>query len=148
MRFEVNRLRYSSFPAVLVLCFAASLVGHAQVSSANPNSDIGAGGLIRGRVVLPNGAFLSEGVRVSLATIRGVEASVFTDNSGRFEFSRLIPGKYQVAAEADRERFEIVTESIEVVRNQPVFLNLVLKEKAQPGRPKAASLKGRRTRGA
>jgi tetratricopeptide (TPR) repeat protein len=96
--------------------------------------------MIRGRVVLPNGGFLSEGVRISLTTIRGVDTSVYTDNSGRFEFTKLTPGKYQVSAEADRERFEIVTESIEVVRNQPIFLNIVLKEKAQPGQPKAATL--------
>jgi tetratricopeptide (TPR) repeat protein len=96
--------------------------------------------LIRGRVFLPSGGFLSEGVRISLTTIRGVEASVYTDNSGRFEFTRLVPGKYQVAAEADRERFEITTESVEVVRNQPIFLSIVLKEKSQPDRPKAAAL--------
>ncbi len=126
------------FLALLVLGCVAPLSIHAQVSSST--ADSASGGSIRGRVVLPSGGFLSEGVRISLSTIRGVEASVYTDNSGRFEFTRLVAGKYQISADADRERFEIATESIEVVRNQPVFLNIVLKEKAQAGRPKAGVL--------
>lgn len=124
--------------ALLVLGCAVSRSVQAQISSST--ADRSSGGSIRGRVVLPSGGFLSEGVKISLSTIRGVEASVYTDNSGKFEFTRLVPGHYQISAEADRERFEIATESIEVVRNQPVFLNLVLKEKAQASRPKAGAL--------
>ena len=124
--------------ALLALGCAGLTSVTAQVASSPADNSSGAS--IRGRVGLPNGGFLSEGVRISLGTIRGVEASVYTDNSGRFEFTRLAPGHYQISAEGDRERFEIVTESIEVVRNQPVFLNLILKEKAQASRPKAGAL--------
>jgi tetratricopeptide (TPR) repeat protein len=127
------------------ICFIALIVGCAGVLSvkaqiASSPTDSSSGASIRGRVALPSGGFLSEGVRISLSTIRGVEASVYTDNSGRFEFTRLSPGHYQVSADADRDRYEIVTESVELVRNQPVFLSLVLKEKEQAGRPKAGTL--------
>jgi tetratricopeptide (TPR) repeat protein len=126
------------FMVLMVLGSQASPSLHAQIASSPTDNSSGAS--IRGRVALPNGDSLNERVRIGLSTIRGVEASVYTDNNGRFEFPRLAPGHYEVSVDADRERFEIVTESIELVRNQPVFLNLILKEKEQAGRPKAAAL--------
>ncbi|MFN2577671.1 MAG: tetratricopeptide repeat protein [Pyrinomonadaceae bacterium] len=92
--------------------------------------------------MLPNGGFLSEGVRITLQTIRGVEASIYTDNTGRFEFTRLALGKYQIVAEADRDKFEISTETVEIVgaRNPTSVVTIVLREKQQPGRPRAAAI--------
>jgi len=90
--------------------------------------------------VLPDGSFLSEGVRISLQTIRGTDSTVYTDDNGRFEFSRLSPGRYQVIVEADPRRFEVATESVEIARTMAAVLNIVLKEKAAPGRPKVTAI--------
>lgn len=105
-----------------------------------PTSNSSSGGTIRGRVVLPGGGFLTESVRISLQTIRGTDASVFTDNTGRFEFTRLASGRYQIVVEADPRLYESATESVEIVRGMQALLNIVLKEKGQTGRPKAAAI--------
>lgn len=73
-------------------------------------------------------------------TIRGTESSVFTDNTGKFEFSRLTPGRYQVVVEADRQRYETISESVEIIRGGLAILNIVLKEKAESGKPKASTI--------
>ena len=131
------------FFALLLLGCAAS--GMVRAQSTSTTGDNSSGGIIRGRVVLPNGGFLNEEVRITLQTIRGVDSSVYTDNTGRFEFSRLPQGRYQVVAEADRERFEITTETVEILGARSLsgsvsLVTIVLKEKARPGQPKAASI--------
>ncbi len=90
--------------------------------------------------MLPDGSFLSEGVRISLQTIRGTDSTVYTDDNGRFEFNRLSPGRYQVVVEADPRRFEVATESVEIARTMSAVLNIVLKEKTAPGRPKVTAV--------
>jgi Flp pilus assembly protein TadD len=139
------RLKFKEhwFLALLLLGCAAAGTIRAQTSSSP--GDNSSGGIIRGRVVLPNGGFLNEEVRITLQTIRGVDSSVYTDNTGRFEFSRLAQGKYQVIAEGDRERFEITSETVEILgarspSGSVSLVTIVLKEKARPGQPKAASV--------
>ena len=90
--------------------------------------------------MLPDGGFLSEGVRISLQTIRGTDSTVYTDDNGRFEFTRLSPGRYQVVVEADPRKFEVATESVEIARSMSAVLNIVLKEKAASGRPKVTAI--------
>ena len=124
--------------AILAIISIALLIG-TEGKVRGQVTDIG-NAAIRGRVVLPSGAFLSNGVRVSLQTIRGVDSSVFTDNTGRFEFVRLAPGKYQVVVEADRDKFETATETVELVRNQQILITITLKEKDNAGNPKAGAI--------
>lgn len=137
MRSKIKYGRYLWAPALLAISCSLPMSGRGQSTA-----DSSTGGVIRGRVVLPNGGFLSEGIRITLQTIRGVDSSVYTDNTGRFEFTRLAQGKYQVVAEADKERFEVGTETVEIVggRNPTSVVTIVLKEKVQPGRPKAAAI--------
>jgi tetratricopeptide (TPR) repeat protein len=122
----------------MVSVLPLKVLGQSSASAA----DSSIGGIIRGRVLLPSGGFLSEGVRITLQTIRGVEASVYTDNTGKFEFTRLVQGKYQIVAEADKEKYEVATENVEIAggRNPTSIVTLVLREKEQPGRPKAAAV--------
>jgi tetratricopeptide (TPR) repeat protein len=75
---------------------------------------------------------LQDIARVTLQTVRGIEASVFTSNEGRFEFSKLAPGSYQILVEADREQFEIATENVEVVPSFPAIVTILLKAKEVP----------------
>jgi tetratricopeptide (TPR) repeat protein len=86
-------------------------------------------GSISGRVIFPDGSFLTESKRITLQTIRGVSASVFTDPQGQFQFGDLSAGSYQVVIEGDRDRFETTTQKVEVVRGYPSILTIVLKEK-------------------
>src|SRR5438128_1583718 len=58
-------------------------------------------GSIRGRVVLTNGAPVSQAVKVTLLNLRGSRDMVFTDNQGQFEFRGLNPGEYTLEIEGD-----------------------------------------------
>lgn len=122
---------------LLLLCCAPLAATQSFVAAQGTAADSSSGGVIRGRVVLPNGGFLAEAVRISLQTIRGTDSSIFTDNTGRFEFTRLSPGRYQLLVEPD-SRFDTATESVEIIRNQQIALTIVLKEKGDAARAKAA----------
>jgi tetratricopeptide (TPR) repeat protein len=86
-------------------------------------------GSIRGRVVLPDGTLISESVKLTLQSARGTQTVSYTDNQGQFEFRGLAPDNYRLEVEADRQRFEIVTESVQVNRGIPSILNIALREK-------------------
>lgn len=75
-----------------------------------------------------------------MQTVRGIDATVFTDNNGTFEFTRLTPGRYQVVVDADPRLFETSTESIEIVRGMVAVINIALKEKARAGQPKVGAV--------
>src|SRR5687768_7625571 len=141
-----SRIKCIKYPLAGLIVFSCSAWVLAQEPrqprQPNPSntSSSSPGGVIRGRVLLPDGGYLSESVRISLQTVRGTDSSVFTDNTGKFEFTRLSSGRYEVIVEADPKQFETVSESVEIVRGMQAVLNIVLKEKAQPGRPKATAV--------
>ena len=140
MRSKVHYFRYSLAGLLLFGCAVTAPAQDPRLTTPPPTSNNSSGGTIRGRVVLPSGGFLSEGVRISLQTIRGTDSTVFTDNTGKFEFTRLSSGRYQVIVEADPHLYETSTESVEIYRGMLAVLNIVLKEKNQPGRTKAATV--------
>ena len=94
-----------------------------------PTTESG-GGSLRGRVLLPGGEFLTESVGIMLQTMRGVEASVFTDNQGQFQFNGLTPGIYEVVAEGDKSRFETATQKVEIQRGLPSIVTIYFREKS------------------
>jgi len=108
------------------------------IRSTSPESSTGA--TIRGKVLLPGGGFVTQSIRISLQTVRGVDSTVFTDNNGTFEFTRLNPGRYQVVVDADPRLYETSTESVEIVRGTVAVLNIALKEKGKAGQPKAGAV--------
>jgi tetratricopeptide (TPR) repeat protein len=115
------------------LIVAWTTIGISQGRSASATNTANIGNII-GKVVLPDGSFLSQSVRIRLETDRGVSASIFTDSDGKFVFGDLSSGSYQIVIDGDRERFETTTQKVEVVRGMPVLLTIVLKEK-KPGAP-------------
>jgi Flp pilus assembly protein TadD len=125
-----------------LLLLAVSLVSAVSAEAqVRPTATEGATtGSIRGKVVLPSGGSLTERVRVTLQTVRGLASIVYTDNQGQFEFTKLSPGSYQVLVEADRKRFETLTENVEVVRAYPAVLNIVLKEKGSSAKLKPTTI--------
>ena len=127
----------------LAVSLTAAICAAGQVSTlpqteASKDDKTGKGS-ISGRVVLPDGSFLTEAKRITLQTIRGVSASVFTDTQGQFQFGDLSAGSYQIVIEGDRDRFETTTQRVEVTRAFPTILNIVLKEKSSNETKRAAS---------
>jgi Flp pilus assembly protein TadD len=144
MRHKIHRFRYCCLlSGVLVIFYSASASAQVTPPALQPSTSDNASGIIRGRVVLPSGGFLTDGVKITLQTIRGVESSIFTDNQGGFEFSKLSSGKYQIVVEADRDRFEVATESVEIAKGLPAIVTIILREKQAAGRPRAAAVSTR-----
>jgi tetratricopeptide (TPR) repeat protein len=86
-------------------------------------------GSITGKVVLPDGSNLAQGIRISLETMRGVKSNVYTDNQGAFAFRGLTPGSYQIIVEADKTLWETTTANLEVFPGAPAILTITLKPK-------------------
>ena len=85
-------------------------------------------GYITGNVFLPDGSRVTQSIRISLETMRGVKSSVYTDNQGAFVFRNLTPGLYQVIVDAE-PLWETTTFSVEVFPRAPAIANIVLREK-------------------
>lgn len=87
-------------------------------------------GSIRGRVVMPGGAFVGENVKVSLLTLRGTEATIYTDGQGWFEFPALVPGNYEVQIETAGVEYEVVNQPVQVFRGAPSIITVSLRPKS------------------
>lgn len=69
---------------------------------------------LEGRVVLPSGAQPAQSVRVTLTQSGRPVYETFTDISGRFNFSGLRAGTYQLTAEGDGQTFETTSVNVEI----------------------------------
>src|SRR5439155_8869402 len=70
-----------------------------------------------------------------LKVMRGDQATVYTDQQGRFELRNLSAGDYTIEVEADRNsRFDNATERVTVTRSAPTFVTIALREKQVEGR--------------
>jgi Flp pilus assembly protein TadD len=99
-------------------------------------------GSIRGRVLLPGGGFVSASVKITLQTLRGTIAIIYTENQGQFAFEELRPGNYQIEIDpTDRQQFELSTESVQVFKGMPSVVSLTLKEKKASERKANAAAK-------
>lgn len=87
-------------------------------------------GSIRGRVLMPEGAPFQGAARLTLQSMNGGQYVIFTDYQGQFNFSGLIPGNYVLEVDADRQRFEPVSQSIQVFRGMPSVVSVGLKNRA------------------
>jgi len=97
-------------------------------------------GSVRGRVMLPGGAPISDPIKISLQTPRGTHHLLYTDLQGAFEIKDVEAGNYTLMAEADREqRFDSVSERILVQRRAPTVVTMYLKEKKAAADPKQPS---------
>src|SRR2546426_2788762 len=104
------------------------------------DEDKNARGSIRGRVLMPNGGFIGDTLRVSLLTSNGTLAIIFTSNQGSFEFPDLLPGNYEVQVEPNGLQMDVVSQSVQVFRGAPSVITISLKEKTssrkdRPDRP-------------
>jgi tetratricopeptide (TPR) repeat protein len=97
-------------------------------------------GSIRGRVILPNGSFTDEAVKITLSTLRGTLATIYTESQGQFEFQEVAPGTYYLEFEADLRRFHPVSETIQVYRGMPSVVTVTLKPISAAEGPKAKTV--------
>jgi tetratricopeptide (TPR) repeat protein len=87
---------------------------------------------LEGRVMLPSGLQPTQSVRVTLTQSGRLVYETFTDLSGRFNFSGLRPGTYQLTAEGDDQTFETTSVTVDIISTIPGALtqNIQLKAKA------------------
>ena len=115
-----------------VVAMAGGFVAAAQdrrPASQPTTTDKMSYGSIRGRVVMPDGSTVSQSVKLTLRTFRESATVTFTDNQGQFELPNIVPGNYKLEVEADRQRFEVFTENVQVFRGTPTVVTPTLKEK-------------------
>jgi tetratricopeptide (TPR) repeat protein len=99
---------------------------------------------LEGRVVLPNGMQPTQPVRVTLTMSGRRLFETFTDLSGRFSFTGLGRGAYQLTAEGDGQTFETTSVIAEVSAFGPApqtfTQNIQLRPKAAAALPPAATV--------
>lgn len=117
-----------SLLALTVSVAAQSGGVNARTGQPNTSPDLSLGS-IRGRVVLPNGAPINTQVKVTLLSLRGTRDETLTDNQGQFFFRSLPPADYSVEVDADRLRFDVSTERVQVLGGTSTVVNVTLKEK-------------------
>lgn len=140
MQLIVHQFRHWITSLIVLACAVSAGAQNPRQPNRSTSPESSSGGTIRGKVVLPNGGFVTQSIRISLQTVRGTDSTVFTDNTGTFEFTRLNPGRYQVVVDADPSLYETSAESIELVRGMVAVLNIALKEKGKTGQPKAGAV--------
>lgn len=118
------------FASVLLAVLLASASSYSQASHT-----------LQGKVMLPNGSPPSNSVRVAL-TFNGVNVyETFTDLSGRFSFTGLHRGMYQLTAEGDDRTFETTRVNAEIAAYgsapQTFTQNIQLRMKAGKSVPPA-----------
>ena len=130
----------------IVLVLLVSVPALAQVPgrpapSEPTNKDKTELGSIKGRVVLESGAAITQAAPVTVLTLRGTLANLFTDNDGRFEIKGLVPGEYTLEIHGDRLGFELSSEHVEVRRGSSTIVTITLKKKSADSttRPPSAS---------
>jgi tetratricopeptide (TPR) repeat protein len=104
-----------------------SALAHAQGQGRSTESARTSLGSIRGRVILPSGAYTDEAVKITMSTLRGTLATIYTESQGVFEFSEIPAGTYYLEFEADRRRFHPVQETIQVYRGMPSVVTITLR---------------------
>lgn len=122
---------------VAAVCAMGQLSTRPQTESGR--DDKTGKGSVRGRVVLPGGAFVSENIKVTLLTINGPQAMAFTDSQGWFEFPDLTPGNYEVQAETIGSQFQVVSQPVQVFRGAPSVVTISLADKTTATRPSDAN---------
>ncbi len=118
------------------LAFLATIICLAAVLT---NGQGGNSGSIRGKVVLPNGNPLDQAIQVRLENIRGVKATIFTDNQGQFNFFGLTPGLYEVVVDGDTRR-DGGNVSVEVFPSAPSIVTVILRERVVEPRKGSATV--------
>lgn len=112
---------------VLVVGLGAEATGQTRRPGDLSTSEKPSNGAIRGRVVMPNGAFSDEAVKITISTIRGPVAIIYAETQGQFEIQEIQPGTYYLEFEANRQKYDVVKETVTVYRGVPAVLSVTLR---------------------
>jgi tetratricopeptide (TPR) repeat protein len=133
---------------LIILVFPGSAFVYAQGRPGGRSMETvrTAQGSIRGRVILPSGSYTDEAVKITLSTLRGTLATIYTESQGVFEFSEIPPGTYYLEFEADRRHFQPIQETVQVYRGMPSVMTVTLRpigapESSKPNTVSVAELK-------
>src|SRR6266849_2461337 len=118
-----------AFIAVIALSVAAQEDSQPKVDYQRSTEAKTGRGSIRGRVVMPGGAFVGESLKVSLLTLRGAETTIYSDSQGWFEFPDLVPGNYEVQVETAGVEYQVVNQAVQVFRGAPYIITVSLRAK-------------------
>src|SRR5947209_6249124 len=121
---------------IIFAWLAFILLGAASAHAQGQNS-------LEGRVALPSGLQPAQSVRVTLSQSGRPLYETFTDLSGRFNFSGLRAGTYQLTAEGDGQTFETTSVTFDIGAfggAQTFTQNIQLRPKAGASVPPAASV--------
>ena len=113
-----------------ILALSVAVCVHGQVrrpDDITPSSERLASGAIRGRVILPNGSYSDEAVKITLSSLRGTLATIYTETQGEFEFTGVQPGTYYLEFEANRQAYELVNETVQVYKGTPTVITVTLR---------------------
>jgi tetratricopeptide (TPR) repeat protein len=129
---------------LVLLAFTVSVAAQSSgrsSGSSTTTTTTSSQGNIRGKVVLQNGAPISQAVRINLLNLRGTRDMLFTDNQGQFEFRALPTGDYTIEAEGDKLKFDVSTESVHVFgSNATAVVVITLKEKTSTATKPASNV--------
>lgn len=124
----VFKTRALNIIILTISLFLGSTLAHAQGRPGERSTESvrTLQGSIRGRVVLPSGSYTDEAVKITLSTLRGTLATIYTESQGAFEFPEIPPGTYYLEFEADRRRFQSVQQTVQVYRGMPSVITVTL----------------------
>jgi len=125
----------SAFTAVLLFSGSICICGQVRRPEDITTAERTAAGAIRGRVVMPNGSFADEAVKITISSLRGVLSTIYAETQGQFEFTGMQPGTYYLEFEANRQKYEVTTETVQVYKSTPTVINVTLRPIALRSRP-------------
>ena len=125
----MSQTRWSNVIILTISLFLGSPLARGQGRPGERSTDSArtSQGSIRGRVILPNGSYTDEAVKITLSTLRGTLATIYTETQGAFEIGEIPPGTYYLEFEADRRRFQPVQETVQVYRGMPSVITVTLR---------------------
>lgn len=140
---NTTRLRALVF-AMLVIGLAADAAGQERrPGEVSTSSEKRSHGAIRGRVVMPNGSFSDEAVKITISTLKGPVAVIYTETQGQFEVQEVQPGTYYLEFEANRQVYDTINETVTVYRGMPAVVTVTLRARgigARRNAPEAVSV--------
>src|SRR5882672_3883943 len=125
----VGAVKALAFISVFAVSVAAQEESQPRIDYQRSTESKTGRGSIRGRVVMPGGAFVGDSVKVTLLTLRGTEATIYTDSQGWFDFPGLVPGNYEVQVETAGVEYEVVNQPVQVFRGAPSIITVSLRTK-------------------
>jgi Flp pilus assembly protein TadD len=123
-----TRLLSTLILAALAFQFDSAVQAQGRpATEVTPSSERVSSGAIRGRVIMPNGSFSDEAVKITLSTLRGTIATIYAETQGQFEFPGVAPGTYYLEFEANRQDYAPLNETVQVYRGMPTVISVTLR---------------------